>query len=107
MINIAAESLGSSEFKRDYHLRYAYLAGAMYKGIASKEMVIAMGEAGLLGYLGTGGMDLAEIDDAIRFIKSRLPNGQPYGMNLLCNLQQQEQEDQTVALFLKHGVRNI
>jgi trans-AT polyketide synthase/acyltransferase/oxidoreductase domain-containing protein len=106
MTTITAESLGSFEFKEDYGLRYAYLAGAMYKGIASKEMVVAMGKAGMMGYLGTGGMALTEIDSAIRFIKSELPR-QSYGMNLLCSLERPELEEQTVDLFLAHGVRHI
>lgn len=101
---ITAESLGSSEFKQDYGLRYAYVAGAMYKGIASKELVVAMGKAGMIGFLGTGGLDLAEIEAAIGFIKSGLASGQPYGMNLLCNLERPEIEEQTIELFLQSGV---
>ena len=107
MSSITAESLGSAEFKKDYGLRYAYLAGAMYKGIASKELVVAMGKAGMIGYLGTGGMELPRIDATIRAIKAELPKGQPYGMNLLCNLERPELEDQTVVLFLKHDVRYV
>ena len=101
---ITAESLGSFEFKKDYRLRYAYVAGAMYKGIASKELVVAMGRAGMIGFLGTGGLDLTEIDAAIGFIKSGLARGQPYGMNLLCNLERPDMEEQTIELFLKSGV---
>jgi len=107
MTTITAESLGSSDFKKDYGLRYAYLAGAMYKGIASKDLVVAMGKAGMMGYLGTGGMDFAEIEAAIRFIQSQLSGGQPYGMNLLCNLERPELEEQAVDLFLKYGVRYV
>jgi trans-AT polyketide synthase/acyltransferase/oxidoreductase domain-containing protein len=107
MTTITAESLGNSDFKQDYGLRYAYLAGAMYKGIASKELVVAMGKAGLMGYLGTGGMEFSEIDAAIRFIKAELAGGQSYGMNLLCNLEQPELEERTVELFLKSGIRCV
>jgi trans-AT polyketide synthase/acyltransferase/oxidoreductase domain-containing protein len=101
---ITAESLGSAEFKQDYGLRYAYVAGAMYKGIASKELVVAMGKAGMLGFLGTGGLELAEIEAAIGFIKSELASGQPYGMNLLSNFERPELEEQTIELFLRSGV---
>jgi trans-AT polyketide synthase/acyltransferase/oxidoreductase domain-containing protein len=107
MTTITAESLGNAEFKRDYGLRYAYLAGAMYKGIASKELVVAMGKAGLMGYLGTGGMSLVEVEAALRFIKVELSNGQSFGMNLLSNPEQPELEQETVSLYLKHGVRFI
>jgi trans-AT polyketide synthase/acyltransferase/oxidoreductase domain-containing protein len=105
-MNITAESLGDAEFKKDYGLRYAYLAGAMYKGIASKELVVAMGKAGMMGYLGTGGLDFSAMESAIRFIKSGLPH-QSFGMNLLCNLEQPDLEERTVELFLEHGVRYV
>jgi trans-AT polyketide synthase/acyltransferase/oxidoreductase domain-containing protein len=107
MSSITAESLGSAEFKQDYGLRYAYLAGAMYKGIASKELIVAMGKAGMMGYFGTGGLGLEEIEAAIRFIKSQLPDGQPFGMNLLSNLDHPALEEQTVELFLKHDVQYV
>src|SRR5215471_16119591 len=101
---ITTESLGNPEFKKKYRLRYAYLAGAMYKGIASKELVVAMGKAGMLGYLGTGGLKFPEIEDAIGFMQTELSPGQPYGMNLLCNLENTELEERTVELFLRHDV---
>jgi trans-AT polyketide synthase/acyltransferase/oxidoreductase domain-containing protein len=107
MLSVTAESLGNHEFKKDYALRYAYLAGAMYKGIASKELVIAMGNAGMMGYLGTGGLEYAEIEAALFAIKSALSGGQPYGVNLLCNLEQPELEEEQVELFLRHDVRCV
>jgi trans-AT polyketide synthase/acyltransferase/oxidoreductase domain-containing protein len=107
MSAIAAESLGCSEFKRDYALRYAYLAGAMYKGIASKELVVALGKAGMMGFLGTGGMSFSAIEAAIRQMRESLSQGQPFGVNLLCNLEQPELEEQLVELYLAEGVRHI
>ncbi len=105
--SITAESLGSAQFKSDYGLRYAYIAGAMYKGIASQDLVIAMGQAGLLGYLGTGGMRYAEIETAIHNIQSALPDGQAYGLNLLYNLAQPDDEARLVDLYLQHNIRHI
>jgi malonyl CoA-acyl carrier protein transacylase len=46
--DLTAESLGSPSFRRDFNVKYAYVAGSMYKGIASKELVVRMGKAGLL-----------------------------------------------------------
>lgn len=60
-VEATAQRLGNAQFRRDYGLTYAYLSGAMYRGIASKEMVVAMGRAGMLGFLGTGGMSIAQI----------------------------------------------
>lgn len=104
---IEPTALGNADFKADYGIKYAYIAGAMYKGIASKELVVAMGKAGLLGYLGTGGMDLAKIESAIQYIQSALAPGGVYGMNLLCNLIQPELEEQTVDLYLRYGIRKV
>ena len=103
---IAPDALGDAPFKSEYGLRYAYLAGAMYKGISSAELVVALGRAGMLGYLGTGGMAADAIEASIQYIQRELPNGEPYGMNLLCNLDRPDLEDSTVDLYFKHGVRN-
>lgn len=100
---IDAGSLGARTFRRRYNIRYAYLAGAMYKGVASKEMVVAMGRAGLLGFLGTGGLALEEIDRNIHFIQRAL-SGASYGMNLICNINHPQVEMDTAELFLKRQI---
>lgn len=107
MLNIKPELLGSKEFKEDYGIKYAYVAGAMYKGIASADLVIQMGNANLLSFLGTGGLTLTKIEEYIKRIQQELNNGQPYGMNLLCNISEPEIENQTVALFLAHNIKCI
>lgn len=104
---ITAESLGSAEFKRDYGLKYAYLTGGMYKGIASKEMVVKIGKAGMMGFFGTGGLELPEIESAIEYIGKELDNGQAYGMNLVSNPLYPGVEEEIVDLFLKYGIRTI
>jgi trans-AT polyketide synthase/acyltransferase/oxidoreductase domain-containing protein len=104
---ITAESLGSTQFKAAYGLRCAYVAGSMYKGISSSDMVIALGKAGLIGYLGTGGLDPARMESAIRRIQSELADGQPYGVNLLCNLARPRAEQQAVDMFLRAGIRHV
>lgn len=100
---IKVESLGCSEFKNDYNLKYPYVAGAMANGIASKEMVIKMARAGMLSYFGTGGMALSDIERAILSIQDELRDEATYGMNLLSG----PMENETVDLYLKHGVGNI
>ena len=99
--------LGSAYFRRDYGLTYAYLSGAMYRGIASKEMVVAMGRAGLLGFLGTGGMGLEQIRADIGFIQQQLQPHQAYGMNLIAQVADDALERATVALYLELGVPAI
>jgi trans-AT polyketide synthase, acyltransferase and oxidoreductase domains len=102
-----AQQLGSRIFREDHKLDYAYIAGSMYKGIASAEMVVRMGKAGMLGYLGTGGMSREDIEENILKIKTQLNKGQSFGMNLLCNMLHPDAERETVELFLKHGVERI
>jgi trans-AT polyketide synthase/acyltransferase/oxidoreductase domain-containing protein len=104
---VTPERLGSEEFKQDYGLRYAYVAGAMLQGIASSAMVVRMGRAGLLSFYGTGGLPLPEVEQNIRTIQHELNNGEPYGMNLLCNPMRPQTEMETVDLFLRYGIRNI
>ncbi|GAA0835814.1 ACP S-malonyltransferase [Bifidobacterium pullorum subsp. gallinarum] len=103
--HILPSSLGSAEFRRDYNLKYAYMTGAMYRGIASKEMVVRMGQAGMMGFFGAGGLKLPQIADAIQYIQRELSQGQSYGMNLVHNPTEPEIEEQTVDLFLQSGVR--
>lgn len=102
-IVITPSSLGSQAFKEDYKVKYAYVTGAMVHGIASRELVVKMGKAGLLGYFGTGGLKSHEIESAIIDIQGQLGLDAPYGMNLLNG----SRETEAVALFIKHGVRNI
>ncbi|WNG38929.1 ACP S-malonyltransferase [Archangium violaceum] len=102
-----AERLGSESFRRTYGVRLAYLAGSMYKGISSKELVIRMGRAGLMGFLGTGGMPLARVEEELLAIQAALRSGEAYGMNLLHNIERPSREEELVDLFLRHGVRNV
>lgn len=104
---VDAERLGDREFRRDHNVRLAYVAGAMVKGIASPELVIRMGRAGLLSFLGAGGLDLERIEEGIRRIQAALPAGAPWGVNLLHNINHPEVEDRTVDLFLRLGVRCV
>lgn len=104
---VEAARLGSTAFRAAYGVRYAYCAGAMYKGIASVDLVLAMARAGLMSYFGTGGLTLEEVEAALDRIQQALPTGAPFGMNLLNSLDQPELEKRTVALYLQRGVRCI
>ncbi|MEM0939181.1 MAG: ACP S-malonyltransferase [Bacteroidota bacterium] len=102
-----ARRLGSAAFREDYGVNYSYIAGAMYRGTASKELVIAMGKAGMIGYLGTAGLSLEQVSSDIDAIQAALSEGQAYGMNLLHHLGDPDFEMQTVELYLKKGVQNV
>lgn len=104
---ITPQMLGSREFRNRYGLEYAYLAGAMYRGVGSKEIVAAMGKAGMMAFLGTGGLSLDEIEGSIQWIQENLSGNQPYGMNLLHNVENPGLEEKTVELYLKYNIRHV
>ncbi|OMI85942.1 [acyl-carrier-protein] S-malonyltransferase [Streptomyces sp. M1013] len=103
----APERLGSAAFRADYGVRYAYLAGSMYKGIASTELVVRMARAGLLGYFGTGGLRTERIEAAIATLRAELGPDGGFGMNLLHALHDPPLEEATARLFLRHRVRFV
>lgn len=104
---ITAASLGSPAFKERYGLKYAYVLGAMYKGIASAEMVVKAGKAGMLCFFGSGGLRIAQIEEAIRDIQRQLRSGEPYGMNFLHHPDNQALEEAVADLYLKYGITVI
>ncbi|MFE3626516.1 ACP S-malonyltransferase [Streptomyces goshikiensis] len=103
----AGSGLGSARFREVYRSRYAYVAGSMFQGIASTDLVVRMAGAGLFGFFGTGGLPLSGIRAALDDIGRRLPPGAPYGMNLLHDMTDSAGERATVDLFLRHGVRYV
>jgi len=103
---ILPESLGNDGFKKTYRMRYALYGGAMANGISSTRMVIALGQAGMMGSFGAGGLIPAHIEDAIHKIQAELPDG-PYMFNLLNSPSEPAMERNAVELYLKYGVKNI
>jgi trans-AT polyketide synthase/acyltransferase/oxidoreductase domain-containing protein len=104
---IAAHTLGSAALRADYGIRYAYLAGAMYHGIASADLVLRLGEAGLMGFFGAGGLRPADLDEVIGRFQRRLGVEGRYGMNLLCTLDNPRLERDVVDLYLRRDVRYL
>ena len=104
---ISPESLGDEAFKHEYNVKYAYVAGSMYKGIASKDLVIRMSKAGMLSFYGTGGLKLDRLEADIQSIQQQLTNGKPYGMNLVHDPIDITIEEKTVDLFLRYGIRHL
>ncbi|WP_224996124.1 PfaD family polyunsaturated fatty acid/polyketide biosynthesis protein [Cesiribacter sp. SM1] len=100
------EKLGSAAFREMHKLRYAYMAGAMANGIASEEMVIALGEQGMLGSFGAAGLGLEKVEKAINTIQEALPHG-PYAFNLIHSLGDGALEMRLVELYLQYRVRTL
>ena len=102
-----AKTLGANGFKQRYGLQFAYLAGAMYKGIASKELVVAMGKSGYMGFLGTGGQPLEQIKSNLLFIQQNLEGKGAFGANSISNMDNPEAELAQIEMYLQHGVKVI
>jgi trans-AT polyketide synthase, acyltransferase and oxidoreductase domains len=103
---LPAQRLGDPAFRAAYGLDYAYVGGSMANGIASEAMVVALGQAKMLGCFGAGGIGPQRLEDAIRRIQAALPHG-PYAFNLIHAPNEPALERLAVDLFLKHGVTTL
>ena len=103
---ISINQFGDSEFLKTYGVKMAYMTGAMANGIASEEMVIALGGAGILSSFGAAGLVPSKIEDAIKKIKQSLPNG-PYAFNLIHSPSEDAIEKAAVELFLREEVNTV
>jgi len=101
------ERLGDASFRTAHGARHACVAGAMANGIASVELVEAMGRAGMLGFFGSAGLSPDVVDAAIQRIQSSLGNKAPYGFNLIHSPQDAALETTVVDLYLRRGVRLV
>merc|ERR1719460_1106724 len=97
---------GAAAFMDMYNVKYPLYTGAMAKGIASAELVIAAGTKGMLASLGAGGLPLDKVKQFLDQIQAELPNG-PYAVNLIHSPFDEGLEEGGVELFLERGVRVI
>ncbi len=106
---IQPSDLGAASFRQSHGVRFNYIAGAMAAGIGSAEIVVAMAKAGMLGFFGSGGLDLGRVEKALQEVTTQLADHPqaPFGFNLLHNPIEAEMEDRTVDLYLKYGVKRI
>ncbi|MEC7241421.1 MAG: PfaD family polyunsaturated fatty acid/polyketide biosynthesis protein [Myxococcota bacterium] len=99
--------MGPAWFRERLGTKANYVAGAMAGGIASPELVIAMGKAGYIGFYGSGGLPLPAVEEGIQRIKQELGEGIPAGFNLLHNPHEPAVESATVDLFLKYRCQMV
>jgi PfaD family protein len=102
------EWLGDRAFCEIHRLRFPYVAGEMARGITSARMVIAMGQAGMLGFFGAGGLSATDVGRAIDEIEAALgKNGHPWGTNLIHSPAQPDLENAIADLYIRRGVGRI
>ncbi|MDH6056846.1 PfaD family polyunsaturated fatty acid/polyketide biosynthesis protein [Umezakia ovalisporum] len=100
------QQLGDPNFLAVHGVKYAYVTGAMAGGIASEEMVIALGKAKILSSFGAGGLPPERLETAIKRIQAALPYG-PYAFNLIHSPNDMAIERRAVNLYLKYQVRTV
>lgn len=100
------EQLGDEAFKQQHKVKYAYHGGAMANGIASVELVIALGKAGFLCSFGAAGLVPDAVEDAIKRIQAALPDG-PYAVNVIHAPAEEALERGAVERCLKLGVKTV
>ncbi|HEY9667460.1 MAG TPA: PfaD family polyunsaturated fatty acid/polyketide biosynthesis protein [Coleofasciculaceae cyanobacterium] len=103
---LSIQQLGDPSFCSFYGVKWAYATGAMAGGIASEELVIALGKEKILGSFGAGGLSPARLEAAINQIQQALPQG-PYAFNLIHSPSEPAIERRTINLYLKYCVRTI
>ncbi|MDY6935443.1 MAG: PfaD family polyunsaturated fatty acid/polyketide biosynthesis protein [Spirochaetota bacterium] len=102
------EWLGDRSFLEVHHLRFPYIAGAMFRGITSSKMVIQMARAGMIGFFGAAGMSLPELEKSLNDIQSALrDSGLSWGSNLIYSPTEPELEEALVDLYLNRGVQRV
>lgn len=100
------EDLGDPDFKQTYGVKYGYHGGAMANGIASVELVVALGKAGFLCSFGAAGLLPDVIENSIKRIQRELPDG-PFAVNLIHAPSEEALERGAVESFLKLGVKVV
>jgi trans-AT polyketide synthase/acyltransferase/oxidoreductase domain-containing protein len=103
---MTAAQLGDPSFCADYNIKYAYKTGAMANGIASAELVIAIGKANLLASYGAAGQVPEQITDSLNKIQTDLTH-QTYAVNLIHSPSEAALEAAAVDLFLSKGVKVV
>uniref|UniRef100_A0A0M5KTQ6 [acyl-carrier-protein] S-malonyltransferase n=1 Tax=Sorangium cellulosum TaxID=56 RepID=A0A0M5KTQ6_SORCE len=98
--------LGDATFRRDYGVRYAYVAGGLPRGISSVDLVAKLSRAGLLGFLGTAGIEVSRVGELIGRVQREV-EGRPFGVSISSSPSSPAAEEKVVDVLLRYGVRNV
>ena len=98
-------SLGNQDFERTLNLKFPYVCGSMYYGIASPEMIIRLAKAGMLGFIGTSICNIESIKRDINIIKNKL-DGEVFGLGVTYN-QNVNEENSIYNLILSEDIKII
>jgi trans-AT polyketide synthase/acyltransferase/oxidoreductase domain-containing protein len=105
---IYPEWLGDRGFLLAHGCRFPYVVGEMARGIATAEMVIAAARAGLVGFFGSAGLRIPDIEPSLDRIQSALgPDARNWGANLIHSPQDSPAELAFADLALAKGVSAV
>ncbi len=99
-------NLGDPMFCADHGMLYPYVAGSMANGISSSHMVETMGDHGMLGFFGSAGLPLQEVESAIDRISGH-SHGNPYGFDLIHTPNDPGLESALADLYLRRSIRLV
>jgi trans-AT polyketide synthase/acyltransferase/oxidoreductase domain-containing protein len=102
--SLAPEDLGDLRFLLDHGASLAYVAGGMRMGISSPELVVCLGRAGVLAFLGLADLRPERAEQDILQVLAELRDGAPWGANLTADPHDPARTGRTVDLLLRHGV---
>lgn len=98
---IEMEDLGDRSFCESYGIKYPYIGGSMAKGISSPKIVEELYKIGCLGFIGTGGYSLKQLDiDTDDLLQRNIR----FGCNIINTPSNYSAEKNTVELMLKKGI---
>ena len=98
--------LGSAAFRAAHNLKFAYMAGAMANGIASAELVEAVGRAGGLGSFGAAGLSVERVAAAVDRLQANLGET-AFAVNLIHSPNEPAHEMAVAELLLAKRVRRV
>jgi trans-AT polyketide synthase/acyltransferase/oxidoreductase domain-containing protein len=104
---LRAGDLGAQTFRSRYGLNYAYVAGSMCAGISGPELIVRLSRAGLIGMLGSRGLELPQLERDIRAVQDELGRDGRLGVNLTHEASRPERAVALVRLLRRLGVRQI
>ncbi len=97
-------ALGDPEFRKAHGINHAYYTGSMANGIASVDIVKAMGRNGMLGFFGAAGLSAQDVEKAIGELEGI---SAPYGFNLIHSPNESQLESEIVDLYIRRGIHLI
>jgi PfaD family protein len=98
------EWLGDRSFGETHGVRFPYVSGEMANGIASARMVLAMAEAGMLGFFGAAGLPYGQVTEAVADLSRRLGPRRAWGVNIIHSPQEPAAEETLADLLITSGV---